>query len=77
MSDTINTFAEWKASLGEKDLIPALWERLELVQTNNIELNKKMERLEQQFQSLKGLLNTHKHAETTGEATLPAAMVNI
>ena len=77
MTETIKNFEEWIASLTNEEAIKALWERLELAQKDNTLLNKRIEHLEGQLKSLKGVFNSHKHADTTGEATLPASMVNL
>ena len=79
---TPKTYAEWLETAPIEEIVKGLYERIEAqqleiqaLQQENEELKTSVKTHDGQIKNNKMSIVAHKHAETTGECTIPAAVV--
>lgn len=68
-------YEEWLATAPMEELVKGLYDRLEALQIENGELKAALKTQDEQFKILRQSIVSHKHAEVTGECTIPAGVV--
>lgn len=69
------SYQEWLQTAPMDELVQGLYERLTETHTEITALQKQVESLSAENNLLKMAITSHKHAGTTGEATIPAGVV--